>query len=146
MITPITDFNVALINLAARDACSAMLLFAAYIDDYLCYELYCERIPYENFVVLRDEFKTNTKMRTALKESSAIERALKSYIRSALEDFDMFYHFLDGISTILSDAELTCMIPYRDRNLTHDLFNAWKEGTLDRSTWDTHLENFGKFA
>ena len=96
--------------------------------------------------MLRDELKTNSKMRTRLKESGAIERALKSYIRSALEDFDMFYHFLDGISTILSDAELTYMIPYRDRNLTCDLFNAWKEGTLGWSTWDTHWENFSKFA
>ena len=45
MITPVTDFNVALINLAARDACSAMLLFAAYIDDYLCYEYIVNAFP-----------------------------------------------------------------------------------------------------
>lgn len=141
-----TDFNMALAELLARDNCSAMLLFAAYIDDYLCHELYCEAIPYENFVALRDGLKKNIEMRTALKESGVIESALRRYISSALDNYDMYYHFIDGIATILSDAELTRMIPIHDRNLTRALFEVWNEGTLTENTWDGHIESFSETA
>ena len=146
MTTNKNDSNMALGELLAKDRCSAMLLFAAYIDDYLCHELYCEAIPFANFVALRDVLKENTEMRTALKESGVIESALQYYISSALDNYDMFYHFIDGITTILSDAELTSMIPIREQNLTRALYNAMDDETLTEDTWDEYIESFSKTA
>ena len=134
-----TDISMVIAELLARDSATVMLLFAAYIDDYLCHEFFCEGIPHENFQVLREELNTNRAFRTALKKSGVIEHGVRCYIRTALEDFIMFSHFLDGISSILSDAELTCMIPIRDRNPIRGLFELWKKGDLTEDSWDVRF-------
>jgi hypothetical protein len=73
-------------------------------------------------------------------KSGVIACGVQRYIRKALEDYHMFYHFLDGISRILLDPELTCMIPIRDRNLVRCLFGLWKSGVLNENNWDIHCE------
>ena len=140
------DFNMVIAELLARDSAAVMMLLAAYLDDYLCHEFFCEGIPYENYLVLQDELDTNLAFRAALKKSGVIEKGVRRYIRTALDDYNMFYHFVDGISSILFDAELTCMIPIRDRNLIRGLFRLWKNGDLNESNWGARVEMLRRSA
>ena len=140
------DYNMVIAELLARDSVAVMLLLAVYLDDYLCHEFFCEGIPYENFLVLRKAFDESPTFRIVLKKSGVIESGVRRYVRTALDDYNMFYHFLDGISKILSDAELTFMLPIRDRNLIRNLFRLWKEGDLNKSNWDIRLEMLRRSA
>ncbi len=140
------DFYMVSSELFARDTAVVMLLLAAYLDDHLCHEFFCEGIPYENYLVLREELDKNHAFCTALKKSGVIEHGVRRYIRTALDDYNMFYHFLDGISSILSDTDLACMIPIRDRNLVRGLFRLWKNGDLNESNWGVRLEMLRRSA
>ena len=133
------SLNMVITELLARDSGAVMLLVAADIGDYLCHEFFCEGIPYEHYLLLRDEFETNSEFRKALRKSGLIEIGVRRYIRAALDNYDMFYHFLDGINNILADTELTCMIPIRERNLVRSLFRLWNEGELNERNWDARL-------
>lgn len=141
-----TDVSMVIAELLARDSATVMLLFAAYIDDYLCYKFFSEGIPYENFLVLRAELNANLAFRAVLRKSGVIESGVQHYIRTALDDYNMFYHFLDGISTIIADSNMTCMIPIRDRNLIRGLFELWKKGNLTEDSWDVRLEMLRRSA
>ena len=133
------SLNMVIAELLARDSGAVMLLVAADIDDYLCHEFFCEGIPYEHYQLLHDAFETNSEFRKVLRRSGLIEIGVRRYIRTALDDYNMFYHFLDGINNILADTELTCMIPIRERNLVRSLFRLWNEGKLNEKTWDSRL-------
>lgn len=140
------EFNMVIGELLARDSTAVMLLLAAYLGDDLCYEFFCEGIPYENYLVLREALDTKYAFRLAMKRSGVMEKGVRRYIRTALDDYNMFYHFLDGISSILSDAELTYKIPIQDRNLIRSLFRMWKNGCLNERNWDVHLETLRRSA
>lgn len=138
--------NMVIAELLARDSSSVMVLLAAYLDDHLCHEFFCEGIPYENYLVFCDELETNAEFRAVLRKSGLIEIGIWCYIRTALDNYDMFYHFLAGISNILADEELTCMIPIRERNLIRSLFRLWNEGKLNERNWDARISLFRRLA
>lgn len=80
------SLNMIIAELLARDSGAVMLLVAADIGDYLCHEFFCEGIPYEHNLLLRDEFETNSELRKMLRKSGLIEIGVRRYIRTALDD------------------------------------------------------------
>ena len=132
-------FIMEIAELLANDSSAVMILFAAYTNDGLCYEFFCEGIPYEDYIVLRDELTTNLELRDVLKKCGVVESGVRRYICTALDDYNMFYHFIDGISNILADKELMCMLPVRERNLVCSLISYWSEGELTENSWETLL-------
>ena len=133
------SLSMVIAELLARDSGAVMLLMAADIGDYLCHDFFCEGIPYEHYLLLCDEFETNSEFRKVFRGSGLIEIGVRRYVRTALDSYNMFYHFLDGINNILADTELTCMIPIRERNLVRSLFRLWNEGELNERNWDSKL-------
>ena len=137
---------LAVLELLMRDSKVLMTIFAAYIDERLCYEFFADGIPHRIFDLFSDAIRDDEDFRIAVKTSGIVERGVRRYIRTALDDFDMWYHFLAGIDTILSDQELTCKLSVRDRNIVRGLFELWQEGKLNDETWDGYLAKLRKAA
>lgn len=128
-----------LLELFAGNSNAEMVLFAAYINDGLCYEFFCERIRPEVFYALRAGLKADARFRKAVSESAIVQRGVQRFICAAMEDWDMWFHFLDGTETILTTPELTKCLPIQDRNLACSLFALWRNQKLTEETWDSYL-------
>lgn len=137
---------LAMLELVMRDSKATMAVFAAYIDEELGYEYFSDGLPRETFEILRDALKADEDFRKAVALSGIADRGVKRYIRAALDDYDMWFHFLDGINKILSDRELCGKLSVHERNVVRGLFTLWNDGKLNASTWDGYLVNLRKTA
>ena len=137
---------LAMLELVMRDSKAAMAVFAAYIDEDLCYEYFSDGLPKETFEAIRDALKTDEEFRKAVSLSGIVDRGVKRYVRAALDDYDMWFHFQDGIDKILSDQELCSKLTVHERNVVRGLFALWREGKLNDLTWDSCLMTLRKTA
>ena len=88
---------LTMLELVMRDSKAVMAIFAAYIDEDLCYEYFSDGLPNETFETVRDALKMDKEFRKAVSLSGIVDRGVKRYIQAAMDDYDMWYHFLDGI-------------------------------------------------
>lgn len=132
----IYDIAMPVLQLIANGEVAMMALFSAYIDDYLAYEIFCYELPIELFSILKNDVRESEDLRDALLDSNILEQGVCNFIWRSLEDFDMWFHFLDGTSKILKDPRLTKRLPDDDLYIASGLFARFKEGTLDRDNWD----------
>ena len=137
---------LAVLELVMRDNKALMAVFAAYIDEDLCYEFFADGLPRETFDILRDALRVDEDFRKAVTLSGIIERGVKRFTRASMDDCDMWYHFLDGIVKILSDQELCGKLSVHERNVVRGLFVLWQEDKLNDLTWDSCLMNLRKTA
>ena len=131
------------LELLSGNIVAEMLLFSAYINDGLCFEFFCEGVAPETFDILHAGFKSDKDFRNAVRNSGIIASGVQRFICTSFDDFDMWYHFLDGTVAILSNPDLTKMLPVQDRNLARSLLALWNEGKLDEASWDSYIEKAG---
>lgn len=123
----------------AKDPEITMTIFAAYLDEGLCYELFANEIPNKVYEFFCEVIKTDVDFRQAVKKSGIIKRGVKRYVRKAFDDYDMWLHFLDGIDTILANQELSAMLSDNDLYVARGLFELWNAEKLNSETWDMYL-------
>ena len=120
-----------------------MLLLAAYIDNELCYEFFCEEIPLEVFNILRLGIEENLCFRRAIIECGILQRSVPYFISASFDGWNMWYHFLEGTETILTSPELIELLSVHDRNLACSLLALWRKRLLNEDNWDSYLCNTG---
>lgn len=118
---------------------SEMLLFAAYIDDGLCYEFFCDGVDPKTFDLVHDAFKSDSAFRNAVLDSDIIPRSVQHFISVTFDDYNNWYHLADGTETILSTPDLYNLLPIKDRSLARCLFALWNEGMLDEDSWNSYM-------
>lgn len=123
----------------AKDPEITMTIFAAYLDEGLCYEFFAEKIPYEFYVFFCQAIKADSDFRHAVKMSGIVDRGVRRYVSTAFDEIGMWYHFLDGITTILANQELSAMLSDNDLYVARGLFELWNAEKLNSETWDMYL-------
>ena len=128
------EIFMPMLQLVANGETVMMALFTAYIDDYLGFEIFCSNFPMEFFNLLRKNLQNSEDLRNALMDSGVLEQGLNAYIGRTYEDFDMWYHFLDGTSVILKDPQLIKLLSAEDRYVVEGLFNLWQKGEINEDS------------
>jgi hypothetical protein len=135
--------------LIANDTLATMVLFTAYINDELGYEHFCydysepwhhNVFAEEHFYTLCDTLRKSESIREALKDGGILKKGVNHYILGAMDDFDMWYHLLDGTHKILKDPVLVEQMPSDLRYVAVHLFNLCVAGELNDANWDDTLE------
>ena len=52
----------------------------------------------------------------------------------------MWYYLLKATDTIISDSEMSEMIPLHDRIIAHGLYDLWKRNEIDENNWEYHYD------
>ena len=134
------DMALPVMKWMAMGKTALMAIFTAYIDDVLGFEIFCRNLPVELFEILRDDLRESDELQRALRDTSILKEGSMNYLHKAFEDYDMWYHFLDGTDTILRDPGLVGLLPKADWYVAEGLFRLWQNGKLDEDTWDAALE------
>ena len=134
------EMALPIMKLMAMGETATMAIFTAYIDDVLGFEIFCSNLPVEFFEILRDDLRESDELQRAVRDTSILKEGSMNYLNKAFEDYDMWYHFLDGTDTILRDPQLAGLLPNVDRHVAEGLFRLWQNGKLDVDSWDTAFE------
>lgn len=127
------------LQMIASGEVTTMALFTAYINDELGYDIFCEELPLNLFHMLQGKIKESQELRDVLKDSGILQQGIEIYIDRAFDDCHMLYHFMDGESRILKDPVLVSLLSDDDRCALEELFERWKDGTINNENWEDAL-------
>ena len=130
----------AIMTLAARDPKVRMILFAGYIDDGMTYELYSDGLPYDITNAIYDAVKENDEWHEAVKKAGILEKGVQKIAKVSFDSWDMWDFLLNATDTIISDSEMSEMIPLHDRIIAHGLYDLWKRNEIDENNWEYHYD------
>ena len=135
----IFDMVMPVLQLIANGERATMAVFTAYINDELGYDIFCEELPLNLFHMLHGKIKESQELRDVLKDSGILQQGIEIYIDRAFDDCHMLYHFMDGESRILKDPVLVSLLSADDRCALEELFERWKDGTINNENWEDAL-------
>ena len=126
----------SVVDLLESDREMAMLLAAVYMDDRMAYDYFQAEMSLGHFEEFIEFFWGTGYLQKAIRESGLLERQIPEFVRYAYDGYDMWYHLMDGIVTILEDEQLAGMLAEKDRRINQKLFELWKDDALDEDNWD----------
>lgn len=126
----------AIMKLASRNPNVKMTLFAAYIENGLCYEFFSEKIDSDAYDAIVDAINNDNEWREAVKAAGIVEEGVRKVIKASFRGWDLWYYLQDATETILFDPEMNDMIPLHDRIIAHGLYDLCKNDEIDEGNWE----------
>ena len=121
-----------------EDHLAAIAILCAYVGDETAYEFFCGSIP-ENkatrYTSVGEAMRYDDNVFVAAELSGVFTNAVSKFIDTALDDFDIWYHLLDGTDCILSDNHLAAFLPNRTRYIAYGLLTLQKAKQLNGDNW-----------
>ena len=117
---------------------AAIAILCAYIGDETAYEFFCDSIP-ENkatrYTSAGEVMRYDDNVFIAAELSGVFINSVPKFIDTALNDFGLWYHLLDGTYHILSDNHLAAFLPYQTRYIACGLLAQWEAKQLNEDNW-----------